>query len=100
MTDAETVGRRECVTLTDRLALGLSEQDCMEHIMRISQGSDGQWISTLQDMHQGRPTEIAFLNLAIARIAAALQPGLHLPRTEFLGNLIVAKALQSRRTAS
>lgn len=91
---------RECVTLTDRLDLGVSEQECMAHLMRISQGSDGQLISTLQDIQQGRPTEIAFLNLAMAQIAASLQPGLHLPRVELLGNLIVAKSSQSRRTAA
>lgn len=90
---------RACVTLTDRLALGLSEQACREHSRRISQGSDGQWSSTRQDIHQGSPTELAWLNLAIARIAASRQPGLQLPRIAFLGNMIVATSLQSRSTA-
>jgi len=84
---------RECVTLTDRLNVGLSESELMEQIMRISRGSN-QLISTLQDMRSGRPTEIEFLNLEIARVAASLQPGLHLPRTAFLGKMIVAKSLQ------
>ena len=89
---------RECVTLTDRLnlglglGLGLSENKLIEQLLRISQGSSGQLISTLQDIKQGRPTEIAFLNLEIARVAAALQPPLALPRTEFLGKMIVAKS--------
>ena len=86
----------ECVTLTDRLnlglGLGLSENELMEQLLRISQGSSGQLISTLQDIKQGRPTEIAFLNLEIARVAAALQPQLTLPRTEFLGKMIEAKS--------
>ncbi|MDQ4076532.1 MAG: 2-dehydropantoate 2-reductase [Chloroflexota bacterium] len=88
---------RECIMLTDRLKMGLSESELMEQIMRISQGSDGQLISTLQDIRMGRQTEIEFLNLEIARVAASLQPSVPLPRVEFLGKMIVAKPLQQRR---
>jgi 2-dehydropantoate 2-reductase len=88
---------RECVMLTDRLNLGLSESELMEQIGRISKGSDGQLISTLQDIRSGRQTEIEFLNLEIARVAASMQPGLQLPRVEFLGKMILAKSLQQRR---
>jgi 2-dehydropantoate 2-reductase len=88
---------RECVTLTDKLNLGLSESELMEQIKRISQGSDGQLISTLQDIRSGRQTEIEFLNLEIARVAASMQPGLQLPRVEFLGKMILAKSLQQRK---
>ncbi len=83
---------RECVTLTDRLDLGLSEHELMEQILLISKRSEGQLISTLQDLRHGRPTEIAYLNLEIARIAASLEPKLLLPRTELLGQMIVAKS--------
>jgi 2-dehydropantoate 2-reductase len=86
----------ECVTLTDRLHLGLSESELMEQIMLISNGSD-QLISTLQDIRSGRQTEIEFLNLEIARVAASMQPRLHLPRIEILGKMILAKSLQQRR---
>jgi 2-dehydropantoate 2-reductase len=88
---------RECVTLTDRLNLGLGEDELMEQILRISQGADGQLISTLQDIRSGRQTEIEFLNLEIARVAASMQPSLHLPRVELLGKMILAKSLQQRR---
>lgn len=88
---------RECVTLTDRLNLGLSESELMAQIMRISQGSDGQLISTLQDIRSGRQTEIEFLNLEIARVAASMQPGLHLPKVQLLGKMILAKSLQHRK---
>jgi 2-dehydropantoate 2-reductase len=88
---------RECVTLTDRLNLGLSESEIMEQIMLISKRSDGQLISTLQDIRSGRQTEIAFLNLEIARVAAAMQPKLNLPRIELLGQMILAKSLLQRR---
>lgn len=86
----EVVG--ECITLTERLGLEIGEQEVMEQIRRISRGTAGQLASTLQDMRGGRPTEIAVLNLAITRVAAELQPALHLPRTELLGRLIAAKS--------
>ena len=88
---------RECVTLTKRLNMGLSESELMEQIMLISKGSN-QLISTLQDIKSGRQTEIEFLNLEIARVAASMQPRLHLPRIELLGKMILAKSLQQRRS--
>jgi 2-dehydropantoate 2-reductase len=97
---AESLAReviRECVTLTDRLNLGLSESELMEQLLLISTRSDGQLISTLQDLRIGRPTEIAFLNLEIARVAASVQPSVDLPRVELLGKLILAKSLQQRK---
>jgi 2-dehydropantoate 2-reductase len=96
---AASLGREivaECVALTDRLGLELGESEIMEQLRRISERSDGQLISTLQDIRHGRPTEIAFLNLAISQVAAELQPSLSLPRTELLGKMIVVKAAQGR----
>jgi 2-dehydropantoate 2-reductase len=88
---------RECVTLTDRLNMGVREDELMEQLMLISKRSDGQLISTLQDIRIGRQTEIEFLNLEIAHVAASLQPRVELPKVEFLGKMIVAKSLQKRR---
>lgn len=88
---------RECLLLTDRLNVGLSENELMEQIMRISKGSDGQLISTLQDIRSARPTEIEFLNLEIVRQAASLKPALRLPAVELLGKMIAAKSLQQIR---
>ena len=85
---------RECIAVTERLHVGLSESELMEQILRVSRGSDGQLISTLQDIRNGRQTEIEFLNLEIARIAASLQ--LHLPRVELLGRMTLAKSLQAQ----
>jgi 2-dehydropantoate 2-reductase len=73
--DADVAGMareviRECVALTDRLELGLSEPELLEQLLLISRRSDGQLISTLQDLRSGRPTEIPFLNTAIAGVAA------------------------------
>jgi 2-dehydropantoate 2-reductase len=83
---------RECVALTSRLALDLGESELMEQLLLISARSDGQLISTLQDLRSGRPTEIAFLNLAITEVAASLQPPLQLPHVTLLGKLIAAKS--------
>jgi 2-dehydropantoate 2-reductase len=87
---------KECITLTDWLNVGLSESEVMQQIMRISTGSK-QLISTLQDIRNGRQTEIESLNLEIARLAASQQPPLYLPRTELLGKMILAKSVLYRK---
>jgi 2-dehydropantoate 2-reductase len=87
---------KECITLTDRLNIGLSETEIMQQIIRISTGSK-QLISTLQDIRNGRRTEIESLNLEIARQAASLQPPLHLPQTELLGKIVLAKSVLHRK---
>jgi 2-dehydropantoate 2-reductase len=84
----------ECVTLTRRLGLTLEIEEIMAQLTRISQGSDGQFISTLQDIRAGRPTEIEFLNLEMARIGASFEPPLELPKVELLGRLTLMKSLQ------
>jgi 2-dehydropantoate 2-reductase len=84
----------ECIALTDRLGLGLTRDELMEQTLQISKSSDGQLISTLQDIRNGRETEIEFLNLAMARTAAAQQPRIDLPRTELLGRMTLAKSKQ------
>lgn len=89
---------KECVALTNRLNLGLNESDLMAQIQQISQGSDGQLISTLQDIKAGRQTEIEFLNLEMARMAASMQPRLALPKVAFLGEMILTKSLQKPRS--
>jgi 2-dehydropantoate 2-reductase len=89
---------KECITLTDRLNVGLSESEVMQQIMRISTGSR-QLISTLQDIRNGRQTEIDSLNLEIARLAASLQPPLQLPQTELLGKMILAMSVLHRKTS-
>ena len=87
---------KECITLTDRLNIGLSESEVMQQIIRISTGSK-QLISTLQDIRNGRQTEIESLNLEIARLAASQQPPLYLPQTELLGRIILAKSVLHRK---
>jgi 2-dehydropantoate 2-reductase len=88
---------KECITLTERLNIGLSETEVMQQIVRISSGSK-QLISTLQDIRNGRQTEIESLNLEIARLAASQEPPLHLSQTELLGKMILAKSVLHRKT--
>jgi 2-dehydropantoate 2-reductase len=87
----------ECVAVTDRLEMGLGEREIMEQIMLVSRKSEGQLISTLQDLRAGRETEIESLNLEIVRVAASMQPPLRVPKTEVLGQMISAKSMLGRR---
>ncbi len=64
----------ETVQVTKRIGLDLETKGLMEQLLKISERSDGQLISTLQDLKNGNETEIEFLNLEIARIAAELTP--------------------------
>jgi 2-dehydropantoate 2-reductase len=54
----------------------------------------------LQDIRASRQTEIEFLNLEIARVAASMQPGLTLPRVDMLGKMILAKSLKNLKSSS
>lgn len=83
---------RECVQVTDRLELGLDEADIMQQIFSISTRSDGQQISTLQDIHHRRETEIESLNLEISSIADELVPPVSVPATKSLGKLVLLKS--------
>jgi 2-dehydropantoate 2-reductase len=87
---------KECITVTDRLEVNLTESEVMQQILSISTIST-QLISTLQDIRKGRRTEIDSLNLEIVRLAAAQQPPLYLPRTELLGKMILAKSVLNRK---
>jgi 2-dehydropantoate 2-reductase len=84
---------QECVMLMEKLKINLTQAEIMDQLLAISKRSDGQLISTLQDIQAGRKTEIESLNLEIARIAASMQ--LEVPKTELLGKMILAKSQKS-----
>jgi 2-dehydropantoate 2-reductase len=94
----EIVG--ECVIVAGNTGIHLTELDLMEQIMKISRGSEGVLISTLQDIKNGRETEIENLNLEIVRIASSLTPNVDLSRTALLGNLILAKSRPAKGSSS
>lgn len=83
---------QECLLLAAAYDIHLNAEEILERILKISHGSQGILISTLQDLRAGRPTEIESLNLALSRRAAALTPSQDLPRTRLLGQLILAKS--------
>ena len=83
---------RESLEVPRRLGLDLNEKSIMEQLLRISERSDGQLISTLQDLKNGNETEIEFLNLEIARIAEEMIPRIVVSKTKLLGELILIKS--------
>lgn len=87
----------DCLAVTGRLGMDLDATEVMSQIAAISRRSDGQLISTLQDIRHGRQTEMQYLNLEIARVASTMQPPLPIPRIELLGTLVVAKSLLAMR---
>jgi 2-dehydropantoate 2-reductase len=89
----------ECVAVMERMGLGVSAGEVMEQLFSISERSSGQLISTLQDINEGRETEIEHLNLAIARIAARVAPGVKISTTRALGEMIKIKSALKRNAA-
>lgn len=82
---------RECIALASAQGIQFTEIELMDRIAAISRGSDGVLISTLQDIRQGRETEMEALNLALARIASGMSPPMDLSRTAMLGRMVLAK---------
>jgi 2-dehydropantoate 2-reductase len=79
----------ECLCVAQEKGVGLSLAEVMDILLMISRSSDGQFISTLQDIRNHRPTEIATLNLAIAGMAATEQTVI---QTSLLGHLTLLKS--------
>jgi len=79
----------ECLCVAKEQDINLSLAEVMDSLLLISRSSDGQFISTLQDIRNHRPTEIATLNLAIAGMAATEQA---IIQTLLLGQLTLLKS--------
>ena len=75
-----------------RIGINLETDELMDQLLLISRRSDGQLISTLQDLNSGKETEIDYLNLAISRAGAALEPPIDPKTTRILGELVSAKS--------
>jgi 2-dehydropantoate 2-reductase len=82
----------ECITVMHRMGFRSRTEDIMQQIFAISKRSDGQLISTLQDINHGRETEIDYLNLEISRIAGTLVPELKVNTTKVLGEMVKIKS--------
>ncbi|MBN8853998.1 MAG: hypothetical protein BGO55_06385 [Sphingobacteriales bacterium 50-39] len=79
----------ECLSVAEEQGVHLGLAEVMDNLLLISRASDGQLISTLQDIRNHRPTEIATLNLAIAGMASTEQAVI---QTRLLGQLILLKS--------
>ncbi|GGA98478.1 ketopantoate reductase family protein [Mucilaginibacter rubeus] len=93
--EALAIGKRiikECIQVANTYGVSLPEEEVTETLLAISRSSDGQLISTLQDINEHRPTEIATLNLEIARIAKELGLEDMVKETRLLGELTAIKS--------
>lgn len=82
----------ECITIGRATGIDLDEEDVAASLIQISRFSDGQEISTLQDIRRGRPTEIETLNQELVRIAKVVGLENVVKETQILGELIQLKA--------
>lgn len=83
---------QECVAIARGKQVVLEAADVMENLMHISRSSDGQLISTLQDIKNKRQTEIETLNFEIVRIAKTLNKEDAVKETKLLGELTKLKS--------
>lgn len=86
----------ECHEVAQRCGIKLDLADVRETLLSISRSSDGQLISTLQDIHNKRPTEIETLNLEITAIARSLGMEDRVQATRLLGELTALKSQLNR----
>lgn len=86
----------ECLAISEESGIQLNKNEILEDILNISHSSDGQFISTLQDINQGRETEIETLNLKIADIAESMSIEGSVTETRLLGELIRLKSQLNR----
>ena len=82
----------ECIQVANTLGINLEHDAILNQVLTISKGSDGQLVSTLQDIQNKRPTEIDSLNLEIARIAETLDENIDVRLTKALGEMIQVKS--------
>src|SRR6478609_5082611 len=86
----------ECLHVAKAKGITLRASEVLETLLQISTLSDGQLISTLQDIRRGRPTEIDTLNFAIVAIARTKDIGHLVTETKLLGELVRLKAKASQ----
>jgi 2-dehydropantoate 2-reductase len=82
----------ECVAVATMKGILLKADDIIENLLLISKSSDGQLISTLQDIRKGLPTEIDTLNLEVVRIAKAFGMEEKVKETGLLGEMIKVRS--------
>lgn len=94
-TGALTIAKRvinECITVASVQGISLNADNVLDSLLLISRHSDGQLISTYQDIINKRKTEIETLNVAVAGIASTLGEKGLAKETGLLGELIQIKS--------
>ncbi len=89
------IGRKvinECIGIAKDTGIMLNAIEVEEALLQISKSSDGQLISTLQDIKNHRRTEIDTLNFAVLDIARSLNKEHAVETTKLLGELTRIKA--------
>lgn len=82
----------ECATIAAATGVYVNTDEIVASLLAISSASDGQLISTLQDINNNRRTEIDTLNLEIVRLAASMNKEHVVTETKLLGELISLKS--------
>lgn len=82
----------ECAEIAKAMGVVLDPKTIEQQLLLISEKSDGQNISTFQDIENRRRTEIDTLNFEIVRMAAALGMESSVVRTKLLGDLVKMKS--------
>ena len=82
----------ECISICKEKEISLTVDEVVESLLLISKFSDGQLISTLQDIRNKRKTEIETLNFAIVNMATALNKENAVRETRLLGELTKLKS--------
>jgi 2-dehydropantoate 2-reductase len=90
----------ECLLVARAKGVLLEHRDVRESLLHISRLSAEQLISTLQDIRQGRRTEIETFNPAIVEMASMLGMGHLVPETRLLGELTKLKSELNRSRQS
>ena len=86
----------ECIAIAQEKGIYLETDEVLERLLLISKSSDGQLISTYQDILNKRQTEIETLNFAIVEMADKLNKGNLVIETKLLGELTRLKSDLSR----
>lgn len=86
----------ECVEIATAMGIALRVDEVVDSLVMISKASDGQLISTLQDIKSKRETEIETLNFSIVNMARKLNKEAAVTETKLLGELTRLKSQLNR----
>jgi len=85
----------DCISLAQKVGINLEVDEVTKTLLMISKSSDGQLISTYQDLNNKRKTEIDSLNFALVDIASRLKMDDLVKEVRLLGELIKLKSVLS-----